>query len=203
VDPGLVYDAGFNDWLKFLCGTRELNGCTPATTIDPSDLNYPSIAIGSLTGSQTVTRTVKNVGSSTATYNASVSAPAGLNVAVSPASFSIAPGKSQSYDVTFTRTTADPYVFATGAITLSDGTHNVRSPFAVQPVLLANPEEVVSNGSPVTYPVTFGYTGRFGANRRGLVAPIVRIAIDAAHGRTPISIRPVSASPLPTRGSDW
>ena len=173
VNPGLVYDAGFNDWLRFLCGTGELNGCTAATTIDPSNLNYPSIAIGSLPGTQKVTRTVKNVGDTAATYTASVSAPAGLTVAVTPPAFAIAPGATQSYDVTFTRTTAPLDTYAMGAVTWSDGTHAVRSPFAVKPVALQNPVEVSSDGSPITYPVTFGYTGPFGANRRGLVPATV------------------------------
>ena len=105
VDPGLVYDAGFNDWLGFLCGSGQLTGCG-SLTIDPSDLNYPSIAIGSLVGTQVVKRKVTNVGGASATYTASVVAPAGLTVSVSPASFTIAPGATQNITVTFTRTTA-------------------------------------------------------------------------------------------------
>jgi subtilisin family serine protease len=81
VDPGLVYDAGFNDWVKFLCGTGEITGCTAATTIDPSDLNYPTISIGSLAGQQTVSRTVKNVSNTSATYALSAVAPTGITVA--------------------------------------------------------------------------------------------------------------------------
>jgi subtilisin family serine protease len=42
-DPGLVYDAGFNDWLAFLCGTGQLTASyCPSIAIDPSNLNYPS-----------------------------------------------------------------------------------------------------------------------------------------------------------------
>ena len=169
VDPGLVYDAGFNDWLGFLCGSGQLTGCG-ALTIDPSDLNYPSIAIGSLVGTQVVTRKVTNVGGASATYTASVVAPAGLTVSVSPTSFTIAPGATQTYTVTFTRTTATLNAYAQGSITWDDGTHVVRSPFAVRPVILAAPAEVTSNGSAINYPVTFGYTGPFGALARGLVA---------------------------------
>src|SRR6185436_8554498 len=85
LDPGLVYDAGFNDYLRFLAGQKLIGG----TGIDASDLNLPSIAIGDLAGSQTVTRTVTNVGSSAATYNASIAAPAGFSVTVNPSSFTI------------------------------------------------------------------------------------------------------------------
>ena len=77
-DPGLVYNHGFNDWLAFLCGTTTAVGpARPAArcraagfSLDPSDLNVASIAIGDLAGSQTVRRKVTNVGSSPATYRA-------------------------------------------------------------------------------------------------------------------------------------
>ena len=102
VDPGLVYDAGFIDWLGFLCGTGQLNASyCPIIGFDPSDLNYPSIAIGELAGEQTVYRTVTNVGPA-GTYNVSVDAPAGVDVAVSPASLTLTPGQSATYAVTFT-----------------------------------------------------------------------------------------------------
>ena len=71
-EPGLVFDAGWNDWLGFMCGTGQLVASYCSTIgIDPSDLNVASIAIGNLAGSQTVTRTVTNVGK-TAHYTASV-----------------------------------------------------------------------------------------------------------------------------------
>ena len=169
VDPGLVYDAGFNDWLGFLCGSGQATGCG-ALTIDPSDLNYPSIAIGALPGTQTVRRTVTNVADVTSTYTVSVAAPAGITVTVSPSSFTVAPGASAAYSVTFTRTTATAGAFALGSITWSDGgAHTVRSPFAVRPLLVAAPAEVSSNGSPISYNVTFGYSGVFGVETRGLV----------------------------------
>ncbi len=85
--PGLVYDAGFNDYLGYLCGTAPEVFADPDATCpaleaagfsnDPSNLNYPSIGVAQLAGSQTVTRTVTNVGPR-ATYRSSVDAPAGL-----------------------------------------------------------------------------------------------------------------------------
>ena len=169
VDPGLVYDAGFTDWLGFLCGSGQVTGCG-SLTIDPSDLNYPSIAIGALLGTQTVRRTVTNVADLSSTYTVSVVAPAGMTVTVSPSSFTVAPGASAEYTVTFTRTTAAAGVFALGSITWSDGAgHAVRSPFAVRPLLVVAPAEVSSDGSPISYGVTFGYSGTFGAAARGLV----------------------------------
>ena len=178
-DPGLVYDSGFNDWLAFLCGTT--NGVSPAAcnalaslgfSFDPSDLNVASIAIGDLAGVQTVTRRVTNVGSSTATYNASVTGMAGITTTVNPASLTIQPGKTKSFTVTFTRTTATLSSYAGGQLTWSDGIHSVRSPLVIKPVALAAPAEVSSNGAAINYNVKFGYTGAFTAAARGLVPAV-------------------------------
>ncbi len=69
--PGLVYDAGFNDYLGFLCDADPSLFTNPTATCaalaaagfptDASDLNYPSIAVAQLAGTQTVTRTVTSV----------------------------------------------------------------------------------------------------------------------------------------------
>ena len=108
VDPGLVYDSGRGDWLSFLCGVQPGSFCAALgiTAIDPSDLNTPSIAIGDLAGTQTVKRTVTNVGKGKATYTASVSGLTGVTAAVSPASLTLNPGESKSFNVSFTRTSA-------------------------------------------------------------------------------------------------
>jgi subtilisin family serine protease len=140
-DPGLVYNAGFNDWLAFLCGTT--TGVNPSVcsrlsaagySLDPSDLNVASIAIGDLLGVQTVTRKVTNVGHAAVTYNASVSGMAGFTVAVTPSSLSISPGETKSYTVTITRTTATLDEYAGGQLTWTDGSHNVRIPMVVRPL---------------------------------------------------------------------
>ena len=175
-DPGLVYDHGFNDWLAFLCGTT--TGVNPATcsalvgagfSTDPSNLNVASIAIGDLAGIQTVTRKVTNVGNSSATYNASVSGMAGITVNVSPSSLTLGPGQTGTFNVTFTTAGAALNAYTGGQLTWSDGTHNVRIPLVVRPVALAAPRQVSGNGGPISYNVTFGYTGPFSATARGLV----------------------------------
>src|SRR4029079_9524884 len=100
-DPGLVFDAGFNDWLAFLCGTTAAVNPASCTALvnagfrtDPSDYNSASIAIGDLAGIQTVHRRVTNVGSTAATYTASTTGLAGINAVVSPSSITLAPGAS-------------------------------------------------------------------------------------------------------------
>ena len=175
-DPGLVYDSNFNDWLAFLCGTT--TGVNPAScntlvargySLDASDFNGASIAIGDLAGIQKVKRRVTNVGAGAATYNVSVAAPSGVTVNVSPATLNVGPGESASYEVTFTRTTATLNAYAGGSLTWSDGTHNVRSPIVVRPVALAAPAQVSGTGGPIDYTVKFGYDGAFTATPRGLI----------------------------------
>lgn len=176
VDPGLVYDAGFNDYLQFLCGVGALSAtgatCNAVGSIDPSDLNLASIGIAELAGFQTVTRTVSSVTPGTATYNVSVDAPPGVDVVVEPSSLTLSEGETASYEVTFTTTdsaTLDEWAF--GSLTWSDGQHSVRSPLAVQPVALAAPDEVFGTGQDgsLNYDVTFGYTGDFAAEPHGLI----------------------------------
>ncbi|MDV3222645.1 S8 family serine peptidase, partial [Intrasporangium sp.] len=175
-DPGLVYDSSWNEWLAFLCGTSRAVGpatCTALTnagySTDASDFNGASIAIGDLAGVQTVTRKVTNVGSTQATYTASVSGMSGITTKVSPSSLTLAPGETQSFTVAFTRTTAALNAYTGGQLAWSDGTHTVRSPIVVRPVALAAPAQVAADPDGTSYDVTFGYTGDFSATARGLV----------------------------------
>jgi hypothetical protein len=176
-DPGLVYDSNINDWLAFLCG--KTTGVNPATcnalvaagySLDASDFNSASIAIGDLAGVQTVKRTVTNVGAGTATYSYTLTGMAGFTVEVSPATLVVGPGESASYTVNITRTTATLNAYTGGQLTWSDGVHAVRSPIVVRPVALAAPAQVSGTGGPINYNVTFGYDGPFTATARGLIA---------------------------------
>ena len=175
-DPGLVYNSSRNDWLAFLCGASSAVGpatCSALTglgySLDRSDMNVASIAIGDLAGSQVVTRKVTNVGSTSATYTASVLGMAGITTTVSPSSLTLAPGASASFTVTFLRTTAALNAYTGGQLTWSDGTHAVRSPIVVRPVALAAPAQVNGTGGPISYSVRFGYDGPFTATPRGLI----------------------------------
>ncbi|MCP2353530.1 subtilisin family serine protease [Nonomuraea thailandensis] len=140
-DPGLVYDSGIEDWLAFLCGsTRAIDKkvCDALAgkgyTFDASDLNLPSISVGRLSDTQTVTRKVTNVGDSTATYTASVAGLNGIETKVSPSRLTLRPGQSRSFTVTFTRTTAPMNVFQSGRLTWKDGRHHtVGTPLLVRP----------------------------------------------------------------------
>ncbi len=188
-DPGLVFDSGWNDWLGFLCGTQlPVENCTSAgiPVLDPSDFNGPSIAIGDLAGSQTVTRTLTNV-AGRSRYSVSVQGLAGTTVSVTPATFYINPGKSQKVSITVSRTTAPLNAYTGGYITWSDGRHKVRIPVVVKPVALGAPAQV--SGS---FPVKFGYDGPFTATPRGLV-PAATASGSVSDGATQAFSIPIAA----------
>jgi subtilisin family serine protease len=168
LDPGLVFDSNFADWLGFLCGTGlPTSFCTSAgvPVVAPTNMNTASIAIGSLAGVQTVTRRVTNVSKTSSTYTPSIAGMSGFNVSFSPATLTIAPGQTKAISVTFTRTGAPLLAYTAGQLTLADGTHNVRVPVVARPVALGAPPEVTGS-----YSVNFGYDGPFTATARGLVA---------------------------------
>lgn len=172
-DPGLVYDSSFNDWVAFLCGAT--SGVNPAYcsalagagySLDPSDMNVPSISIGQLAGVQTVTRTVTNVGQKEK-YTFSYTGLAGFTVTPSVKSFTLESGAAKTYSVTIKTNGATLGAYTGGYITWTGSKgHVVRIPVVVRPVAMAAPAEV--SGS---YNVSFGYTGPFTATASGLVAP--------------------------------
>jgi hypothetical protein len=91
LDPGLVYDSGFNDWLAFICAKQPEGLDATCNALwnagfsrDASDLNQASIAIGDMAGVQTVTRKLKNVSGKPLTVSASVTGMVGFSTAVSP-----------------------------------------------------------------------------------------------------------------------
>jgi subtilisin family serine protease len=174
-NPGVVYDSGWSDWLAFICATQPQGLTSTCNALwssgyskDASDFNSPSIAIGALAGSQTVTRRITNVSGNPLTLAASVTGLVGITTTVTPASLTLDPGETKSFTVTFRRTSAPLNNYTGGQLTWTGGGYSVRSPIVVNPVALAAPAEV--SGS---YSVTFGYTGTFSATARGLVAAAV------------------------------
>jgi subtilisin family serine protease len=177
-DPGLVFDNSFNDWLAFLCGTPDRpsvgdSSCNALQnagfSLDPSNLNVASIAIGAMSGTQTVTRKVMNVSNQAETYTAAVTGMTGINVAVG-AIDTINPGQPKSFTVAFTQNSAPLNAYTGGQLTLTGNKgHVVRIPLVVRPVALAAPSEVSGTGGDINYAVKFGYDGPFSATARGLI----------------------------------
>ncbi|MEU3957135.1 S8 family serine peptidase, partial [Streptomyces achromogenes] len=142
--PGLVYDSGERDWLAYLEGSGVDTG-TGVEAIDPSDLNYPSIAIGDLFGKQTVTRTV--TATEAGTYRARASVP-GVKATVSPSVLHFShPGQKRTFTVTLDVTTATVGRAATGSLTWTSGRTTVRSPIVVTPQIVRAPTEIKGSGS--------------------------------------------------------
>ena len=71
---------------------------------EPGALNLATLAESRCTRSCTWTRRVRNADSVARTWTATPEAPAGLQVVASPASFTLAPGATQSFDVQVTVT---------------------------------------------------------------------------------------------------
>lgn len=171
-DPGLVYPTTATDYRRYMVGLG-VTFAPPNDTLTPlsgPQLNQASIAIGSVPGTASVTRTVRNVGDATATYTADADV-AGFDVTVTPSSFTLDPGATQTFTVDFVRTDAAFDEFTTGALTWSDGTHAVRSPIALRPVGVAAPQEVhadASGSGSEEFEVTPGFTGDLSTTVSGL-----------------------------------
>ncbi len=173
---GLVYDAGFAEYLAFLCGIGSLNPsgslCQAFGSIQPWNLNLASLT-GDAVGKITFKRTIKNASGAAATYVASASLP-GYTVAVVPATVTLAAGQSRSVDVNVTRTTAATGNWTFGNLVWTSGAKQVRSPLTVRALLAAVPTEVSDGRAAGTKLITIGtgYNGTMTATPAGLVAAI-------------------------------
>ncbi|MQM15425.1 hypothetical protein Taro_048370 [Colocasia esculenta] len=117
LDPGLIFDCSFGDYLSFLCG---INGSSPvvlnytgfdcggSTTVNATDLNLPSITLALLNQSRTVLRTVTNIANDE-TYSVTWSAPYGVSVSIMPTRFLVASGQSQALTVVLNATMNSTY----------------------------------------------------------------------------------------------
>ncbi|KAI9156156.1 hypothetical protein LWI28_001389 [Acer negundo] len=146
VNPGLVYDAGPIDYIRFLCGqkysttllrlvTGDNSTCDATTSASVWDLNYPSFALSTSPSETNFTRifnrVVTNVGTAVSTYRASVTGTlAGLRIRLNPSVLSFTSlGQTLSFTLTVEGTIVDPMVSA--SLVWDDGVHQVRSPIVV------------------------------------------------------------------------
>ncbi|PPD86543.1 hypothetical protein GOBAR_DD16497 [Gossypium barbadense] len=147
--PGLIYDAGEIDYVKFLCGqgyspkqikliTESNTKCSEVMNEAVWDLNYPSFALSTTPGDSVTRvfhRTVTNVGSPVSTYKAVVNAPPGLIIQVQPSVLSFKSlGQKQSFTVTIGAQLGNSMV--SGSLIWDDGVHQVRSPVVAYASLL-------------------------------------------------------------------
>lgn len=190
-DPGLVYDAGRADYIKYQCKVNRAavvpaTDCTTVGTLDETyNLNLPSITISSVVGNATATRTVTNVGSSTATYTATASVP-GFTTVVTPSTLTLAPGASATFTVKLTATTAVANVWNFGQLVWSDGVHSVRSPIQAKTgQAVSAPDLVTGTTASGTRLVSVktGFTGRMTAVKAGLKAVTLSPAFSLTPGQ--------------------
>jgi hypothetical protein len=182
--PSLVYDAGPADYGRFLCGLglvapAGIGNCATLGAIKPWDLNLSSLTAAGVVVTRTLSRTVTNVGASTATFVPSASLP-GWNVEVTPASLTLAPGQQASFTAKLTRAGAALNTWTFGSLSWSDGTRTVTSPLSAQALSFGSPAQVsdkrsTGRGSQV-FPVQTSYTGPMSVEPVGLVPAITNTA---------------------------
>ncbi|XP_043689287.1 subtilisin-like protease SBT5.4 [Telopea speciosissima] len=146
MDPGLVYDLTPIDYLNFLCTlgynqtlirvfseSKQPYTC-PKPAISLLDFNYPSFTVPNLSGFATLTRKVKNVGSSPATYKAIIRPPLGISISVEPQILTFdSVGQEKTFKLTLKTNRPDyakTYVF--GELKWTDGRHLVKSQIVVK-----------------------------------------------------------------------
>ncbi|KAH9606405.1 hypothetical protein KSS87_004627 [Heliosperma pusillum] len=146
-NPGLVYDATVNDYIKFLCksgyepanialitGNKSIS-CPEEIDPSPKDVNYPSMAAlvdADKPFNVKFSRTVTNVGNSSSTYKAKVISGSNIQVRVKPDTLTFKSLKeSYSFDVVVTGKGFPYSSLATASLVWSDGIHTVRSPIVV------------------------------------------------------------------------
>ena len=209
-NPGLVYDAGLFEYAAFTCGA-DLGIFSPGSCnflaglgipSDASDLNYPSIGIAELAGSQTVVRTVTSVADRSVNFEAKVEAPKGYEVTVNPKKLRLSPGESATFEVTITNKKAPVGEWRFGSLTWKGSGYEVYSPIAVNGALFDAPDEVAGTGATGTasFDVQFGYTGSYTAGAHGLVPSTV---LSGSIGQDPDQTYPSSDdAPGPGGGVD-
>ncbi|BCY13252.1 S8 family serine peptidase [Actinoplanes sp. L3-i22] len=183
LDAGLVYESTPQQWAGFLCGAYEIRednndwgyypDCTGIDATPPAALNYPSVAFGKMVGTRSIQRTVTNVGTRTSTYVAKIDAPKGYSVKVSPAKFTVKPGRSVTYTLTVTHAGGAFGVPVSGNLTWVDAQgHRVRSPILVNNTQLVAPEKLTGTGTSGSLGVALqpGWQGKLEIDRAGLTA---------------------------------
>ena len=178
IDPGLVYDAGSVDYIRYQCKVNiaavvPASACATYGTLDETyNFNLPSITVGNVPGSVTVSRKVTNVSDSAATYTASATLP-GFTTLVTPSSLTLAPGETKSFTLKLTAVSAVENQWAFGSLSWSDGVHVVRSPVSARTgKSIVAPTELTGTTVSGTRLITVktGFNGRMTANKGGMKA---------------------------------
>ncbi|KAH7688021.1 Peptidase S8 subtilisin-related protein [Dioscorea alata] len=136
LDPGLIFDASYEDYIRFLCSVpdvdpTEIHNITSSscnmTHGRPSDLNIPSITVSHLKGTQTTKRTVTNV-ADTETYIITTRMSPEIALEARPPAMTVTSGASREISVSLTvRSVTGSYSFGEILMKGNRG-HKVRIP---------------------------------------------------------------------------
>ncbi|GMI66020.1 hypothetical protein like AT1G32960 [Hibiscus trionum] len=147
VDPGLIYDAETDDYVKFLCGagfsSKSVSGLTKTNVncaknrLNELNLNLPSITIPYLKRKVTVSRKVTNVGAVDSVYKSMVQAPQGVKMKVEPRILRFnETNQILPFKVTFFSTGKVYGDYRFGSLIWRDPNHIVRIPVSVRAILV-------------------------------------------------------------------
>lgn len=162
-NPGLFVTPTNRDFLGFLTGQGFDTG-VPA--VAAKDVNEPSIALGQLVGSESVTR--QFLASQQGTWKVSSNLP-GFTVDGPNKLVSDRKGDIEDLTFSFTRNDADLATFSEGFIKLT-GPTTVKIPVVARPVSVKAPKNVEGIGTDGSAPVdiTAGFTGDLDVTEYGL-----------------------------------
>ena len=142
-NPGVIFDASERDWWGFLEGQGFATD-SGVEAADPSDYNAPSIAIGKLTGSQTVTRKVTAV--KPGSYQTTISVP-GVTATVNPSTLNFtSAGQTKTVTISFTPEAALPSEAVFGSLKFAGAGTLARLPIVVVPQASDAPAAVTGTG---------------------------------------------------------
>ncbi|MFC4117753.1 S8 family serine peptidase [Nonomuraea zeae] len=155
LSPGLVYDAGAEDWYGYLEGLGVKTG-TGAAPLAATDLNYPTISMGELFGSRTITREVTAV--RPGVYHSAIEVP-GLRTKVKPSTLVFKKaGETRKFTVTLELLPEATAATVTGKLTWTGAGTSVRSAIVATALSARAPAEVKGGGADgtVAFEVTPG-----------------------------------------------
>ncbi|KAK4415971.1 Subtilisin-like protease SBT4.14 [Sesamum alatum] len=149
VSPGLVYDMDDISYIQFLChegydgtsigslvgqGPVNCSKLLPSSGVDA--INYPTMQLTLKSNKEPTAgvfrRRVTNVGPTESVYNATIKAPAGVEIAVKPATLSFSKGtRRRSFKVVVKAKPMDDVLIRSGSITWKSSHYSVRSPIVI------------------------------------------------------------------------
>lgn len=165
-DAPLVYKSDLHEWLGYLASQGATDLVPP---IRPADVNLPSIALGSLSHTDTVTRTITSTRKGT--WKAKVSLP-GMAVKVEPSTLTFdKAGQEKEVQITVTRTDGSFGKYTSGYLTWEGPGLDVRSAIVVKPTAMKSPSEVSvpADAGEFAFDVTPGIDGDQKLTVNGLV----------------------------------